>query len=171
MKTALKVIGWIVLTLAVLALLLYGAIWILFSPGSNSLSEKQIIALVEKNDSLLREVSAELAELDYTGIIDDENCGEFSDTVAKALDIKGLEYIHVHENGVIEFNCGGWGFGSQTRYCGFYYSPADKPQNIMFNEPLTQHGKDCWVWKESGGDNAFQTSKILDNFYYYTESY
>lgn len=170
MKTALKVIGWIALVIVVLALLLLGALRIMFSAGSNSLSEKQIITLVEKNDPLLREVSSELSGLEWR-IIDEENVSEFSDNVAEALDIKGLEYINVHDNGVIEFNCGGWGFGSQTRYCGFYYSPADEPQNIMFDEPLTHHGSDSWAWQEHGGDNTFQTSKILDNFYYYTESF
>ncbi len=169
MKTALKVIGWIALILVVLALLLLGALRVIFSYGN--LSENEIIALVEENEQLLRDASAELQNSGYSGIIDEENVSEFSDTVAKSLDIKGIMFIRVHENGVVEFNCGGSGFGSETEYYGFYYSTAAEPENIISPEPLTQRGKDRWVWHEDGGDNAMQAEKIFDDFYYYISSF
>ena len=171
MKTALKVIGWIALVLVGVALLLFGAIRIIFSAESNSLSEKEIAALVEKNEPLLREAAAELSESGYTGIINDENCGEFSDTIGKVLKIEGLQYIDMDENGRIEFDCGGSGLPPASQYYGFYYTADDEPENIMSGEPLTQDGKNRWIWQESDGDNTFRTRKITDNFYFYVMSF
>ena len=175
MKKALKIIGLAAGILIGGALLLwlakFGILMIILSQVDDNLSEKEIVALVEKNEPLLRDAAAELSESGYTGIINDENCGEFSDTIGKVLNIEGLQYIDVDENGRIEFDCGGSGLPPASQYYGFYYSADDEPENIMSSEPLTQNGKKRWMWQEADGDNTFHTRKITDNFYFYVMSF
>lgn len=175
MKKALKIIGLSAGILIGGVLLLwiarFGILMIILSQVDDNLTEKEIIALVEGNEPLLREVSAELSEMGYMGRINDENRAEFSDTIEKVLKIKGLQYISVEENGRIEFYCGGSGLPPASQYYGFYYTAADEPENFMSTEPLTKDGKDRWIWQESGSDNTFRTRRITDNFYFYVMSF
>lgn len=72
----------------------------------------------------------------------------------------------------IEFSCGGSGFGSQTAYCGFFYSPDDDMSAIWCapQKALTPTG--CgFGWQEADGDNACYVEPIVGHFYYYEASY
>ena len=76
---------------------------------------------------------------------------------------------------IIEFDCGGAGFGPATAYCGFYYSSDDDLRAIWCapdfpEDELTQSG-DGWFWQEPGGDNCYYTELICGHFYYYDASF
>lgn len=75
---------------------------------------------------------------------------------------------------IVEFFCGGSGFGSATSYRGFYYSADDDMTAIwcgpLYNEPLTKSG-DGYSWEEKNGDNTYYTENICGHFYYYDASF
>lgn len=84
--------------------------------------------------------------------------------------IKG---IHVEETAV-EFNCGGAGFGPETAYIGFYFTPDDDMTAVWCapsSADLLTPYEDGFEWKEEKGDNRYYTQRICENFYYYEASY
>lgn len=113
-----------------------------------------IFKFVAKNEDELREV---IAKNDYTAfdhhkLVQDVTSGENS----------------------VEFYCGGAGFGSETAYVGFYYTP-DNDMTAGFGAPassdlLTPSG-DGFEYREEFGDNYYYTEKICENFYYYEAEY
>lgn len=75
---------------------------------------------------------------------------------------------------VVDFSCGGAGFGSETSYVGFYYTPDNDMTAVWCAPPagdsLTPSGDGC-EWRESDGDDRYYTEHICGNFYYYEASF
>lgn len=159
---------------------------------SDNLSKEQIFTLVIKNEKLLKNAVKEIkcskitqvsttkkseitsTDMDYSNIkglyISTEENGEKiykqsdNSTFQSIMDIKGLIDVNV-EDEIIDFYCGGSGFGSSTSYYGFYYTENDNLSAIWCaGDTLAPSGKG-WSWKN--GDNSYYTEKITDNFYYY----
>lgn len=80
----------------------------------------------------------------------------------------------IPESWVVEFYCGGAGFGSGTSYVGFYYSPNNSLTAAWCAPPsaasLIPSG-DGFRWQEPDGDNQYYTEHICGNFYYYEASF
>jgi len=158
---------------------------------SNNLSKKEIFSLVEKNEELLRSVLVEITESqpeikyisttqktriynpDYVNleglyIIRDNGIYEriTNDVLQKAMNIKGLCSISVR-NDIVEFSCGGRGFGSASSYYGFSYTVNE---NTMSSRGFIPEGNG-WLLREENGDNWYYTERIVDGFYYYEENY
>ena len=124
--------------------------------GDNSLSKLEIFDLVNENYGIIQEDIKE---------------NNFEDT----LKIKGVQDVLNEDEdkwNVLEFECGGRGFGSGTSYYGFYYSPDDSPyapfggSTFCKSEELIMDGKG-YSCKEEKGDNRYYTERIRENFYYY----
>lgn len=115
------------------------------------LSQADIFALVEENQTLLLDA---IASQDYT-------------------EVEALEGIHSVSpyNGYIDFSCSGAGLGSETFYAGFYYIPADDPA-VIFPNGLTAQG-DGFLLQDpaQNSDNTGYLEKICDHFYYYDLSF
>ena len=75
--------------------------------------------------------------------------------------------------GFVDFDCGGSGFGSETSYCGFYYSDDDNMTEIWCAPSGVSLGKSGsgYEWHEENGDNTYYTENICGHFYYYEASY
>lgn len=84
-----------------------------------------------------------------------------------------VEEVNLKEDH-IEFYCGGAGFGSQTAYCGFYYTDDDDMHAVWCappaGTPLTGMGQG-FSWQEEVGDNRYYTEHICGHFYYYEASF
>lgn len=78
--------------------------------------------------------------------------------------VKGIDEYGDH----IDFNCGGSGMGSQTNYCGFYYS-ADDDLNAVWCAPLEEliPQGNGYYYHEEIGDDFYYVEYICDHFYYY----
>ena len=79
-----------------------------------------------------------------------------------------IKEIDVNEDH-IEFYCGGRGFGSETFYCGFYYSTFYDDWCAVWCAPsgrLVPEGSG-YSWQEEQGDNRYYVEKIFDHFFYY----
>lgn len=86
--------------------------------------------------------------------------GSFStlDSSGVVLDVGvGADYV--------EFNCGGRGFGPETEYRGFYYSPTDDMTALYPDIKLKPAGRG-YAWS-GDGDNSYYTEHICGHFYYY----
>jgi len=113
---------------------------------SDNLSKKEIFKLVKENETLLLECISE-------------------NNFEKASAIKGIRKIEVGE--IIDFYCGGAGFGPETSYYGFYYTTDENMTAIWCaGGSVTADGKG-YSWAEEDGDNRYYTEKICDSFYYY----
>ncbi len=67
----------------------------------------------------------------------------------------------------VEFETGGWGFGSQTTYFGIVYSEDGGPLGFQcLNHPWRADG-DGWLWEETDGDNRERAVRLDENWYYY----
>lgn len=119
---------------------------------SDHLSKKEIFSLVKKNEELLRN---DVANHDFT----------------KSAELKGIVEINVEEE-IIDFDCGGSGFGSATSYYGFYYASGDDKMTAIWcgGGPLSKDG-DGYSWREAEGDNSYYTEEICENFYYYESTF
>lgn len=75
---------------------------------------------------------------------------------------------------IVEFSCGGAGFGSETFYTGFYYSLENDLAAVWCAPPsagaLTPSGNG-YIWYEDPGDNEYYVEKICEYFYYYEASF
>lgn len=94
---------------------------------------------------------------------------DFSDFENKGF----IKDISVNDD-VIDFSCGGAGFGSATSYVGFYYTPNNDISDFLYAPPSTDElisVGNGFEWNEENGDNRFYTESICDNFYYYELSY
>lgn len=78
------------------------------------------------------------------------------------------------DDDMVDFYCGGAGFGSATAYCGFYYTAEDDIRAIWcapkYGEKMIECG-DGFLWQQEDGDNQYYTEEICDGFYYYEASY
>lgn len=84
-----------------------------------------------------------------------------------------VKSVDVYENEV-EFSCGGFGVGSGTSYCGFYYT-ADNEMSTLWCVPFSAESLvasgDGFAWQEKNGDDQYFTEKICDYFYYYEAAF
>ena len=135
--------------------LLTGAMFMIFAAVSDDrASKKEVFEFVRKQeDELLEAIKS----------------GDFSDFENQGL-IKDIN----PDSQVVEFYCGGAGFGSGTSYVGFYYSPDDNMSAVWCAPPsdssLIPSG-DGFRWQEPNGDNQYYTEHICGNFYYYEASF
>lgn len=122
--------------------------------AEDRLSKDAIFRLVEGNQELLLE---EIARKDFAG----------------SKELRGIQSIHTQDNGIIDFNCGGAGFGPATSYCGFYYTTDDDIAGLWCAGPPAElvAGAAGWTYREKHGDNTFYAEKITDHFYYYEASF
>lgn len=116
--------------------------------------KSDIISYVKENEKLIVDC---IAKKDYSQIKENDIVEDIS-----------------ADGDLIEFSCGGAGFGSATSYCGFYYSPDDDMTKIWCgpsdNEPLVESDKG-YVWEQKDGDNTYYTEHICGHFYYYKSTY
>ena len=95
--------------------------------------------------------------------------GEFS-----AFENQGFIKNIDPEEWVVEFSCGGVGFGSGTSYVGFYYTP-NGDMTAVWCAPVSANSLvpsgDGFRWQEPDGDNRYYTEHICGNFYYYEASF
>jgi hypothetical protein len=106
-------------------------------------SKTKIIAYVKNNQEQLLKVA--------------ESNEEFKSSM--------VEDVNRHYD-VVDFECGGKGMGSETYYCGFYYSKDDKPSTVWFAGDIIIFN-DGWSSTAESGDNTYYTEKITDNWYFY----
>lgn len=134
-----------ILFLCLLCLLLSGC-----SRFDGQRNKESIFSYVETNQELLLSC---ICEEDYTPLR-----GRFSP-----------EEINVEENHV-DFDWRATGFGSETAYCGFFWSESGDLYAAWCappaEEPLTPRD-DGFFWQEAEGDNTYYVEKICDNFFYY----
>lgn len=93
--------------------------------------------------------------------------GDFTE----AAKIHGIQEIDQQEDGgCIDFYCGGKGFGPETAYYGFFYSPTDDMTALdgctCSPEDLTPSGSG-FCWQESGTDNTYYVEPLGNHFFYY----
>lgn len=124
------------------------------SPLDDRMDKDAIFSYVEENRELLLTC---VEANDFSALK-----GKFSD--------QGITVKEDH----VEFDCGGAGFGSQTAYCGFFYTKENDIYAIWCAPPdgetFTQEGSG-YVWKEENGDNRVYVEKICDGFYYWEASF
>lgn len=77
--------------------------------------------------------------------------------------------VHFHK-GVwsVEFSCGGYGFGPDTKYYAIQIITSDDPSNLWhFDDEMIFVEKDNGFWgSRSDSDNSFYYFKIADGVYY-----
>lgn len=105
---------------------------------------------------------------------------ENEDLLLQCIDANNFQAVESAEiimdispkDGFVEFSCGGYGFGSATAYCGFYYSAKDDMTEIWCAPTygtLTESGSG-YEW-HGDGDNTYYTENICGHFYYYEASF
>ena len=130
-----------------------GAMFLFLAATGDDRAEKdEIIEFVIENEKKL------ITAIENNDFSDFENKGFIKDISAN--------------DDVIDFSCGGMGFGSATAYTGFYYAPDNNMYAIWCSptsgEELTPSGEG-YEWQE--GDNRYYTENICGNFYYYEASF
>lgn len=84
-----------------------------------------------------------------------------------------IKRIYTEET-VVDFSCGGAGFGPNTSYVGFFYTPDNDMTAVWCAPPsagVLYPSGDGYEWQESNGDNRYYTEHICGNFYYYEASF
>lgn len=69
---------------------------------------------------------------------------------------------------VVCFDCGGWGLGPSTRYCGVNYVADDQLVGFQGTsvEGAVPEG-DGWLWKQDEGDNCCYVERLAPCWYYF----
>lgn len=69
----------------------------------------------------------------------------------------------------VEFHTGGFGFGSETAYCGFYYSPDNQHKACMQAEgvPLNVSESGNLADWYGEGDNWGRSTRLMENWFWY----
>lgn len=98
-----------------------------------------------------------------------------SNDFTKIEDIQGIQKVYISEEGTyIDFSCGGEGFGPNTSYYGFFYSPDDDKAawngGICPDSELAAYGEG-YRWQEKNGDNVYYVEEIAVHFFYYHASF
>lgn len=127
------------------------------NPFDDRAKKEDIFAYVKENKDALLDC---IDKNEYLSI-------RLSTNIIRDIDDDGIG------NGFVDFDCGGVGFGSETAYCGFYYSADDDMTKVWCaptNTPLSKSGSG-FEWHEENGDNTFYTENICDHFYYYEASF
>ena len=151
-----KTIGKFLILFAILVLVGYGGILLLFLSTA--------IGDGATKDKIFEFVRAE--ETALLTVIEQE---EFS-----AFENKGFIKEIDADKTVVDFSCGGAGVGSGTSYVGFYYT-SENDMAAVWCAPssasaLTPSGNG-FEWQEPNGDNRYYTEHICGNFYYYEASF
>ncbi|MGN1319406.1 MAG: hypothetical protein ACI4VF_10365 [Lachnospirales bacterium] len=152
----------------------------LFGIKDECMSKSEIIEYVTENQEKIETAAYEFINDNpnvnghITGMIDIPACDK----------IVGINLY----NGRFNFECGGYGMGSETGYAGFYYLSSgekieiDKETNTAdmtllgyfisrYEDMKFYPENDGWRWKEENGDNTVYIENIVGNFYYYLEEY
>lgn len=129
---------------------LFGVIAILFLFVQYNQSYNRITRYVNRNHERLTEY-----------------CQKYDSGMQENMKEDGIE-VFGHYGNAVMFHYNGYGMGSQTKYCGFYYTPDDKPASSFMDVSyqLADDGHGGWNWM-SQDDNEGMTKKIRDNWYYY----
>ena len=145
--------GLVILCFIIIPMVLFmGLTQCLNNDMNKSLSKNEIFDLVNKN---------------YLIILNDIAIQDFQETSK----LEGILDIYT-QNGVLDFYCGGKGFGDSTSYCGFYYSENDLPIGVWCGakthetDELITDGNG-YTYREPEGDNRYYTERIREKFYYY----
>ena len=93
-------------------------------------------------------------------------------------DFRGLKWRlpirEIHDRGDhVDFACGASGFGSETAYWGFFYTPDDDLYAVWCAPPeqgFSAMGSG-YYWEEENGDNTCYVEPICGSFYYYEASF
>lgn len=130
------------------------AFGVLLVLGDDRADKEEVFEFVrEKEDALL----AAVASGDFSGF---ENQG-----FIKTIDA---------ESSAVDFSCGGAGFGPETSYVGFYYTP-DHNMNAVWCAPSSSQSLipsgNGFEWQDPQGDNWYYVEHISGNFYYYEASF
>ena len=134
---------------------MFGGAILLFMTVTNDRADKDVIfAFVCENEAeLLQAIES----------------GNFS-----AFENQGFIQTIDVTNTVVDFYCGGAGFGSSTSYVGFYYTPTND-MTAIWCAPASANSLrpsgSGFEWREENGDNRYYTEKICENFYYYEASF
>ena len=161
MRTCFRVLKrLLIIALAVFNVLLFsGCSILLTSLGRMDDDEKPFDYL---NDCFLR---------DFAVIVSAVKNEQYDDAISLSW-IKSADA----DGGYVDFYCGGSGFGSQTNYTGFFFTPDDDPLAMWRKSgpDLTScfvETKDGWEYREHdhnpGGDNVFIVKKLAPCYYYY----
>ena len=126
---------------------------LLAATGEDKADRSDIFGFVRMNEDALTEAieKGDFSEFEDTGIIQDIDADET----------------------VVDFYCGGAGFGSATAYTGFYYTPKDD-MTALWCAPSDGQLRPLgsgFEWREEGGDDRYYTEHICGNFYYYEASF
>ena len=151
-----KTIGKFLILFAILVLVGYGGILLLFlstAIGDGATKDKIFEFVRAEETALLTAIEQE----------------EFS-----AFENKGFIKEIDAGSDVVDFSCGGAGLGAATSYVGFYYT-ADDDMTAVWCAPassdsLTPAGNG-FEWQEPVGDNRYYTEHICGKFYYYEASF
>lgn len=67
-----------------------------------------------------------------------------------------------------DFALGSWGMGSSTSYWGVCMTTDGQPAGFQGTEmALTEDAPGSFSWRETEGDNAYQTWELDDGWYGY----
>lgn len=92
-----------------------------------------------------------------------------SESFDEIENIRGIQSIYESDE-YIDFSCGGSGFGSNTYYYGFFYSPEDSltawnggacPADELYEY------ENGYKYQQTDGDNEYYVEKIGEHFFYY----
>lgn len=154
MKKFISVLLTLCLVISLPGLLTGATFLILAAVSDDRAAPKEIFEFVrEKEEELMEAIES----------------GDFSD-----FENQGFIKDIIPEPWVVEFYCGGAGFGSATSYVGFYYSPDNSMTAVWCAPPsegsLIPSG-DGFLWEDPDGDNRYYTEHICGSFYYYEASF
>ena len=144
-------------------------------PETKDLSKDALFGIVSANrDTLLEDIEQ----------------GDYSRTRQLFAAYEDVPRDILPENGKVTYECGGFGFGPETGYWGFYYSSWDGPVNVdgimtpyagyfrTYDRELIDHltpEGNGFAWYESSvnprGDNTYYTERICEGFWYYLLEY
>lgn len=116
--------------------------------------QTSIVALFQKNQDLFR---ASVQQEDYTVV----------------EEIPGIQNVYCYDNGVVDFYCGGKGFGPSTSYYGFFYSATDDPASWEKGVCQADELEPCgngYLWQQKNGDNWY-VEEIGTHFFYYAAGF
>ncbi len=112
-------------------------------------------------EKVVKENQAELMEIVET-ILENKTISGYSS-------YKGFRILYSHEyNDMILFGKAAGGFGSETCYKGFYYSPNDQPLSSQGEGYTATPEGEEWHWSD-GTDNWSYTERIMENWFSFSE--
>lgn len=83
------------------------------------------------------------------------------------LEYDGMRVAYHRDAGMLEFDTGGSGLGSETSYWGFYYSATGKPVGFQGSPVDFTETEDGYYWKEPDGDNWQKSKELAPHWFTY----